>query len=127
MADDTSFASIQSTSMDIKPDCIPKKRSKIKPDMETAISDTAISFDNSAAAFTQHADAQSAAPYLDENDDWLFVRLLYNKLRAIPNGVQKEMFKNRIDNELIWLTYGSRVQHQPRQQLPQHPPPASAI
>ena len=42
-----------------------------------------------------------------DDDDWLFCKRMYNKLRAIPDSQQKEWFKLNMDSELIKMTYGS--------------------
>jgi len=40
------------------------------------------------------------------NDDWLFCKRMYLKLNKLPDNRQKDMFKVKMESELIGMTYG---------------------
>ena len=46
-----------------------------------------------------------------ENDDWQFVKRVYNKLHGIPDSRETEMLKDRIDTDLINPTYTGMLSH----------------
>ena len=52
-------------------------------------------------------DTNREAERTDEtsDDDWLFARSIYLKLKNIPAGRDKESFKLRMQGELMSLTY----------------------
>jgi len=41
-----------------------------------------------------------------ESDDWLFCKRMYLKLNKLPDNRQKDMFKVKMESELIGMTYG---------------------
>lgn len=42
---------------------------------------------------------------MEFDDDWLFARRVYNKLKLIPDGRDKEMLKNKLDADLVLIAY----------------------
>jgi hypothetical protein len=45
----------------------------------------------------------------DNDEDWLFARAVYLKLKAMPPSRDKEMFKLRVQSDLFSLSFGSTV------------------
>lgn len=43
---------------------------------------------------------------VQDDDDWLFARRIYLKLKAIPNSRDKELFKLKMDTDLLTMMYG---------------------
>ena len=41
-----------------------------------------------------------------DSDDWLFCKRMYLKLNKLPDNRQKDMFKVKMESELIGMTYG---------------------
>jgi len=60
---------------------------------------------------TQRQRAEPASNSETQNDDWYFAMRMYHKLRGIPDSRDKEMFKVRMDTELINMAYGSPAVH----------------
>jgi len=87
------------------------KKAKVKNNEEVfgAISSAVKSFNKFAVEVSgrlnETTSTSKCAP-VDDDDDWLFARRVYNKLRAIPDGREKELLKCRIDSELINMIYG---------------------
>lgn len=47
------------------------------------------------------------------DDDWLFARAIYIKLRDVPAGREKDQFKWRMQGELLNLMYGAENNQSP--------------
>jgi len=42
-----------------------------------------------------------------DDDDWLFCKRMYYKIRTIPEGHQKEYFKHNLEAEVLRMTYSA--------------------
>jgi len=56
-----------------------------------------------------------------DDDDWLFCRRLYRKLRDLPDGPAKEYYKLTAESEILKLTFGTPNQCPPQPILSHHP------
>lgn len=120
MVDDGSVVSFGSSANCTKKKS-PLKKAKVA-DVGTAITAAAKSYEKIAASFSQRQNSQVPSGQ-DDNDDWLFAKRVFNKLKAIPEGRENELLKNRIDAELVWMAYGSSEINATWQQNVMYPPP----
>ena len=88
-----------------------KKRDKHEEAMSTILSGAAESMEKLVQVVSHKSTAQTAVE--PQDDDWLFCKRLYIKLRNLPDSQQKEMFKLNSESELIRMTYGGACNAQP--------------
>jgi hypothetical protein len=83
------------------------KRQKVESDVTSMLCGTANSIQNLVSAVTSRkADSDRNDSKEPENDDWLFCKRLYNKLRNLPEGAPKEYYKLTAETEILKLTFG---------------------
>jgi hypothetical protein len=72
------------------------------------LSGTANSIQKLVSAVTSRkADSDRNDNNEPDNDDWLFCKRLYIKLRNLPEGAAKEYYKLTAETEILKLTFGS--------------------
>jgi hypothetical protein len=82
----------------------PSKKPEKLRDLTRSLSEAA----DSIGKFANRKEDESSASKANESedDDWLFCKRLYIKLRKLPDELFKEQFKLRTDSEIVRMVYG---------------------
>lgn len=89
-------------------ECSTKKKcaKRVKDDgVSNILSGAAESMEKLVQAVTNRKTTTDTATE-PSDDDWLFCKRLYLKLKSLPDSHQKEMFKLNCESQLIRMTYG---------------------
>jgi hypothetical protein len=93
----------------------PRKKNRGKQkDVTSILSDAAESIGKlvSAVADRKADESSIAKAHEPDDDDWLFCKRLYIKLRKLPDGPFKEFFKVNTESEAVRMVYGQSAMRQ---------------
>ena len=80
-----------------------RKKKRKQSDFSTVLTGAVESIDKLSCSIL--ASQKSEKPDFTMDDDWLFARRVFLKLKNIPCGQEKERFKYRMEGELLNLAY----------------------
>lgn len=88
-----------------------KRKNHREPDFNKILVGAVQSIDRLSGSVMNSRKNETTDETLD--DDWLFARTIYIKLRDVPAGREKDQFKWRMQGELLNLMYGAENNQSP--------------